>query len=212
MSKPAYLEMQALAAQQLQSEDVRKPKHLWDDVLKAYTATSLNHEQDRLVAISGIASILQTQFRIEASFGLSLPFFLTELLWTTTGNQERLQRDGETLAGRRLHLLPSWPWASLINVQLENAHVRLGEGFVLHHKVTPLQLPPATPFSHTGSLPSPSTPHSAAKLKGKLCECRAAMYGLSTLASAVKLPLDLPIPSLMAQIVMTFLSAGHLQS
>jgi hypothetical protein len=59
---------------------------------------------------------------------------------------------------------------------------------------TPLELPPATLFSHTGSLPSPSTPYSAVKLKGKLCECRAAVYGLSTPASAPELPLDLPIP------------------
>jgi hypothetical protein len=70
MSKPAYLEMQTLTAQQLQPEDVGKPRRLWGEVLKAYKATSLSHEQDRLVAISGIASILQTQLRMEASFGL----------------------------------------------------------------------------------------------------------------------------------------------
>jgi hypothetical protein len=76
----------------------------------------LSREQDRLVDISGMASILQTQLRMEASFGLWLPFFLTELLWTTTRNQAHLQRDGKTPAGRRLHFLPSWSWASLINV------------------------------------------------------------------------------------------------
>jgi hypothetical protein len=194
MSKPVYLEIQTLTAQQLRSEDVSKPQRAWNEVLKVYTATSLSHEQDKLIAISGIASVLQTQLCMGASFGLWLPFFLTELLWTTTGDQERLQRDGEAPAGRRLHFLPSWSWASLMNVQLENAHVRLGEGFVPQHMATPLQLPPATPFSHAGSLPSPSAPHSAVKLKGKLCECRAAVYGLSTPASAPELPLDLPIP------------------
>lgn len=70
MPKPAYLEMQTLTAQQLQSEDVRKPRRLWNEVLKAYTATSLSYGQDKLVAISGIASVLQTQLRMEASFGL----------------------------------------------------------------------------------------------------------------------------------------------
>jgi hypothetical protein len=106
----------------------------------------------------------------------------------------RLQRDGEALAGRQLHLLPVWWWPSVINVQLESAQVRFGKGFVPHHIATPLQLPPTTPFSHTGSLPSPSAPHSAVKLKGKFCECRAAVYGLSTPAGAPELPLDPPIP------------------
>jgi hypothetical protein len=67
MSKPAYLEMQTLTTQQLQPEDVGEPRRLWGEVLKSYKATSLSHEQDRLVAISGIASILQTQLRMEAS-------------------------------------------------------------------------------------------------------------------------------------------------
>jgi hypothetical protein len=81
-----------------------------------------------------------------------------------------------------------------MNIQLENAYVRLGGGFVPHHMATLLQLLLATPFSHAGTLLSLSTLHSAVKLKGKLCKCCAAVYGLSTPASAPELLLDLPIP------------------
>jgi hypothetical protein len=91
------------------NNDISEPEtsymvqEFWRDVIHEYSRTHLTYSSDRLIALAGIATIFERKFRIRASFGLWLEFFLDELLWFVPFSRGSV----------RHHIAPSWAWASL---------------------------------------------------------------------------------------------------
>lgn len=84
-------------------------KSLWRDILKRYTSCKLTYQSDKLVAISGIASLFEKNLRLEYKVGLWVANLLTELLWSseTTSNNEILALRRSTSGA------PSFSWAAV---------------------------------------------------------------------------------------------------
>ncbi|KAI0438015.1 heterokaryon incompatibility protein-domain-containing protein [Xylaria telfairii] len=78
---------------------------LWGGFIKIYTNMELKYPTDRLVAIAGIASVLEKKFSMRAIFGLWEPFFAHELLW--------IQGSTVLHSKKNLALAPSWSWAGM---------------------------------------------------------------------------------------------------
>jgi hypothetical protein len=77
---------------------------LWRKIVRGYTATQLTHRSGKLVALAGVASMIEDKFNMRASFGLWLEMFLDELLWM------RSWYLGKRV---RLDIAPSWSWVNM---------------------------------------------------------------------------------------------------
>ncbi|CZR50418.1 uncharacterized protein PAC_00290 [Phialocephala subalpina] len=55
----------------------------WQQVMEVYSKTDLTYKADKLVAVAGIAGLVQRRLNMQASFGPWIDFFDTELMWTT---------------------------------------------------------------------------------------------------------------------------------
>jgi Heterokaryon incompatibility protein (HET) len=79
---------------------------MWRTTLESFTDTSLTYVSDRLIAISGIMTIIQRSTGWENLAGLWLPFIDSEILWSRpSGNGSR--------RSNRTGLLPTWSWVSV---------------------------------------------------------------------------------------------------
>jgi hypothetical protein len=93
------------------NNNVGMDEHLfWDSVVSIYAGRDLTKSGDKLVALSGIASMSQAITKDNYYAGLWESRFCTQLLWSILGcrrsNSELSQRPSEYRA-------PSWSWASL---------------------------------------------------------------------------------------------------
>jgi len=79
----------------------------WADIVRDYTTRVLNHSQDKLIAISGIAKQLRKATRSEYVAGLWREALPQQLLWyvpnTDSGDTQRVQK----------YRAPSWSWAAI---------------------------------------------------------------------------------------------------
>lgn len=122
-----------------------KLRELWGSVIYEYSGTRLTHCTDKLVALAGIASMVENKFNLKASFGLWLDFFLDELLWFV---EPRLE--GEAVC---LGIAPSWSWANLDECAIFGANTlhsnETGEEHYLDNSfsATVVSLPRVTGFT-----------------------------------------------------------------
>lgn len=102
--KSEYAELQTL--QPNNTSDALRAELIWRNVLRAYSEMSISHIEDKLIAIAGVASVLETKFKWTSTYGLWTGFIVQELLWQSasrdsTGRDERLTKN-----------FPSWSWIS----------------------------------------------------------------------------------------------------
>ncbi|KAF9456170.1 heterokaryon incompatibility protein-domain-containing protein [Collybia nuda] len=84
--------------------------HMWERVVSIYSPCSLTYNTDKLVAINGIVTLIESKAGLHNVAGLWKEYILPELLWTV---QPPTQPAGTYQA-------PTWSWASL------NCNVILG--------------------------------------------------------------------------------------
>ncbi|PMD42244.1 HET-domain-containing protein [Hyaloscypha variabilis F] len=75
--------------------------NMWLDLVKKYSNCALSKEEDILVAISGIANIMESTWKDQYIGGLWRSTLLKDLLWSTKGEPRLLRIP-----------LPTWSWAS----------------------------------------------------------------------------------------------------
>ena len=132
----------------------------WNRVMETYSKTKLSYQSDKLVAVAGIASILQDRLDFQASYGLWLPWLDVQLLWTRFTGYD--PRDWRSFS--RNDFAPTWSWASVSGARLL---------FRIYNKywscvVTFEKIPSPTAFSRADSLPPPGSFESIIRLKGML--------------------------------------------
>ncbi|KAI9641959.1 hypothetical protein NHQ30_009828 [Ciborinia camelliae] len=89
----------------------------WFDVVKEYAILSLSYANDRLVALSGIATVFQEHQKSAYLAGIWKNDLARGILWSVL--QNKINREKKpTIFTRRLrvepHFAPSWSWASPI--------------------------------------------------------------------------------------------------
>lgn len=84
--------------------------YLWKTIVQQYTDRELSHTSDKLNAIKGITSELETLWRDTNVYGLWKKWFIGLLAWY----KPVMERDER----RHLERAPSWSWASLDGVIL----------------------------------------------------------------------------------------------
>ncbi|KAH7129868.1 heterokaryon incompatibility protein-domain-containing protein [Dactylonectria estremocensis] len=80
---------------------------LWDDIVYTYSNGKLTYSEDKLVAISGLASRMQKHTQSEYLAGLWRKHLPYQLLWTVGGIQWVVSQEHPTV-----YTAPSWSWAS----------------------------------------------------------------------------------------------------
>lgn len=60
---------------------ILKARGIWNDLVEAYSETSLSHSEDVLIAIAGVASIFEAKLKSKSTYGLWVEHILSELLW-----------------------------------------------------------------------------------------------------------------------------------
>ena len=86
------------------------PFHVWDAILRLYSAGSLTYASDKLVAISGIARELAPFIGGRYLAGLWEVQMARQLLWIAS--PERISYDTSACASSRPYRSPSWSWAT----------------------------------------------------------------------------------------------------
>lgn len=84
----------------------RKLMIIWHKLVEQYTKCSLTMDEDKLVAISGIAKLVQRKLEDDYLAGLWRRSLLEDLLWEVRGDGVGAQRPDRYRA-------PSWSWASV---------------------------------------------------------------------------------------------------
>ncbi|KAH6889410.1 heterokaryon incompatibility protein-domain-containing protein [Thelonectria olida] len=81
---------------------------LWDSIVYTYSTGKLTYSEDKLVAISGLASRMQKHTQSEYLAGLWRRHLPYQLLWTVGGIQWVSSRERPAV-----YTAPSWSWASM---------------------------------------------------------------------------------------------------
>lgn len=102
--KSEYAELQSLQPKNV--SDVARAELIWRHVLKAYSLMSITHIEDKLIAISGVASALESKFNWRSTYGLWTDFIVPELLWQSVSRDFTQKDEAAT------KLFPSWSWTS----------------------------------------------------------------------------------------------------
>ncbi|KFZ24447.1 hypothetical protein V502_01074, partial [Pseudogymnoascus sp. VKM F-4520 (FW-2644)] len=79
---------------------------LWSKVIMQYTTCKLSYPRDKLVAIAGVARIVQEAIHDEYCAGLWVQSFPTQLLWLSSSDKPQPQP----------YRAPSWSWASVDSI------------------------------------------------------------------------------------------------
>jgi hypothetical protein len=79
---------------------------LWSQVVKQYTTCKLSNPRDKLVAVAGIARVVQKAIRDEYCAGLWVQSLPTQLLWLSGSDELQPQT----------YRAPSWSWTSVDTV------------------------------------------------------------------------------------------------
>ncbi|KIM95138.1 hypothetical protein OIDMADRAFT_184232 [Oidiodendron maius Zn] len=82
-------------------------RRLWAGIVEIYTACNLTYTTDKLVALSGIARIMEPALDDKYCAGLWEKHLAVELSWSRSHNIQDLPQ------GPRTYCAPSWSWASL---------------------------------------------------------------------------------------------------
>jgi len=78
----------------------------WQELVEQYTSCNLTKDEDKLVAISGIAKTVQQKLEDDYLAGLWRHNLITDLLWEVHGGEVCTRRPDRYRA-------PSWSWASI---------------------------------------------------------------------------------------------------
>lgn len=101
----------ALESPLILSEDsksvLNRQHYPWETIVKAYTSCNLTKPQDKLIALSGVAKILQSVSKDQYLAGLWRKDFITQLLWDASWEQLG------PLVPSKEYRAPSWSWASI---------------------------------------------------------------------------------------------------
>jgi hypothetical protein len=89
------------------------PLALWTKVVDDYARCSLTYETDKLVAVSGLASIISTRINSPYIAGLWQESLPMQLLWQTFYHYL-----SSTISRYETYVAPSWSWAS-INAEVD---------------------------------------------------------------------------------------------
>ncbi|CAN9310981.1 unnamed protein product [Alternaria alternata] len=145
-----------------------KLRETWGEIIQQYSETRLTHRSDKLVALAGIASIIESKFDMRSSFGLWLEMIIDELLWFRC-----LDKDAKVV---RLDIAPTWSWISLADCIISGANTlhdgEIGEEHRLvdGDSATVVSLPSPTVFATP--LWTPGARNEAPiRLKGRLTAC-----------------------------------------
>ncbi|KAM0260998.1 hypothetical protein ACHAQJ_002433 [Trichoderma viride] len=90
---------------------------LWDRIVYTYSSGKLTYSEDKLVAISGLASKMQKHTQSEYLAGLWRRHLPYQLLWTVRGTQWVVYKERPVV-----YTAPSWSWASM-HGSIENSCV-----------------------------------------------------------------------------------------
>ncbi|CAI9630879.1 unnamed protein product [Alternaria burnsii] len=88
---------------------------VWRTIREKYSLKELRYQSDKLLALAGVASVIQRKFNARASFGLWLEDFHEELLWAN------FAFGVSGIPGTRLGIAPSWSWANLGNCKISSS-------------------------------------------------------------------------------------------
>ncbi|KAF3037041.1 hypothetical protein E8E11_003091 [Didymella keratinophila] len=102
--KSEYAELQTL--QPNNTSDALRAELIWRNVLRAYSEMSISRIEDKLIAIAGVASVLETKFNWTSTYGLWTKFLVQELLWQSASRDSTAKDESLTKA------FPSWSWTS----------------------------------------------------------------------------------------------------
>ena len=80
---------------------------LWKGVVELYSAKGLTYTSDKLVALSGIAQLMEPTLDDQYCAGLWRKNLVTQLFWFGVCREQQLR------PRPKLYRAPSWPWASL---------------------------------------------------------------------------------------------------
>lgn len=80
----------------------------WPSIILSYTAAKLTYERDRMVAIAGLAKIVQEENNDQYLAGMWRKDLELQLIWT-----QPWRRDGMGIEKRADYRRPSWSWASM---------------------------------------------------------------------------------------------------
>ncbi|CAN9327481.1 unnamed protein product [Alternaria alternata] len=137
---------------------------VWGDIRANYSSKQLRYQSDKLLALAGVASVIQRKFNARASFGLWLETFYEDLLWVVHSFSGK---------GKRLDIAPSWSWANLGSCRISITVPYVPEtGYRLLNLVlaTIISLPPVTGFA----IPLQDAGyrcHTFIRLSGRLTAC-----------------------------------------
>ena len=84
------------------------PLALWTKIVDGYARCSLSCETDKLVAVSGLASIISTRINSPYIAGLWQDSLPMQLLWQTF-----YHHPSSTMSRYETYVAPSWSWASI---------------------------------------------------------------------------------------------------
>lgn len=82
----------------------------WRAMVESYTTCTLTEEQDKLIAIQGLANIYKSSRDDDYLAGLWRKQLPSGLMWTTRNG---LQANGETTYRPKTYRAPTWSWASV---------------------------------------------------------------------------------------------------
>lgn len=84
--------------------------HLWSKVVTSYTSGSLTKPEDKLIALSGLAKMMQQTLDDQYLAGLVRRFLPAQLLWKVDDSN---QSDGRPSVRPEFYRAPSWSWAAV---------------------------------------------------------------------------------------------------
>lgn len=102
--KSQYAELHSLQPNSI--SDVATAESIWRGVVRAYSEMGISHIEDKLVAIAGVASVIETKFNWTSTYGLWTDLIIRGLLWHSAS------RDSSERDRRFTEHLPSWSWTS----------------------------------------------------------------------------------------------------
>ena len=83
----------------------------WDGIVDVYTRSSLTRQEDKLIALSGIAQVMSELLNDKYLAGLWKNHLSYQLLWSVT--RPLTANDGNTSFRPAKYRAPSWSWASI---------------------------------------------------------------------------------------------------
>lgn len=202
--KQAYIKIRSLETNPLSGNAIQQFRPLWANVIKSYSQTNLSHADDKLAAIAGVASIAQKKLKIEASFGLWLPFLLDELLWEVDLSAPQQQglgpepTENEDQVSVSIPVGPSWSWANTRGKTTFIDEPKPGTDRPVSdveklYSATLLASPPPTPFIGLHTLMSQRPTPSSVRIRGPFSKCRARPHWINFRICGFNLEPDRPI-------------------